>query len=84
VYRNNGYYGSNTSYRNPGANMGYSDGVNDGRADRYAGRQFHYGPGYNHPDRGYNNNFGDKGSYEQAYRQAYQQAYQQGYNSGRR
>jgi hypothetical protein len=93
-YRNNGGYnngGYNGPYnngnagnvnRNPGFNMGFQDGSNDGRADRMAGRPFKYGPGYNHPDRGYNNSLGDKGTYEQQYRIGYQQAYQQAY--GRR
>jgi hypothetical protein len=80
----NGGYGNNNGNvnRNPGYNMGYQDGTNDGRADRQAGRPFKYGPGYNHPDRGYNNSLGDKGAYEQQYRIGYQQAYQQAY--GRR
>src|SRR4051812_37538381 len=93
-YRNGGYNNggyNNGGYnaripvngnRNPGYNMGYQDGTNDGRADRQAGRPFKYGPGYNHPDRGYNNSFGDKNTYQQQYRQGYQQAYQQAY--GRR
>jgi hypothetical protein len=68
---------------NPGANMGFQDGLTDGQSDRAAGRQFKFGPGYDHPDRGYNSSYGDKGAYEQQYKQAYQQGYQQGYN-GRR
>jgi hypothetical protein len=82
VYPNGGYGNRGNVSGNPGYNMGYQDGTNDGRADRQAGRPFKYGPGYNHPDRGYNNSLGDKGAYEQQYRQGYQQAYQQAF--GRR
>jgi hypothetical protein len=81
-YPNGGYGNRGNVSGNPGYNMGYQDGTNDGRADRQAGRPFKYGPGYNHPDRGYNNSLGDKGAYEQQYRIGYQQAYQQAY--GRR
>jgi hypothetical protein len=81
-YPNGGYGNRGNVSGNPGYNMGYQDGTNDGRADRQAGRPFKYGPGYNHPDRGYNNSLGDKNTYEQQYRQGYQQAYQQAF--GRR
>jgi hypothetical protein len=81
-YPNGGNRGYGNGSGNPGYNMGYQDGTNDGRADRQAGRPFKYGPGYNHPDRGYNNSLGDKNAYQQQYRQGYQQAYQQAY--GRR
>src|SRR5258705_483183 len=50
---------------NPGARQGFQDGVTDGNADRAAGRAMHYGPGYDHPDRGYQDGFGDKNAYEQ-------------------
>jgi hypothetical protein len=74
----NTQYGNNNN--NPGFRMGSQDGTNDGRSDRAAGRPLKYGPGYNHPDRGYNNSYGDKNAYQQQYKVGYQQAYQQAFN----
>jgi hypothetical protein len=94
---NNGYYGNPNVYRNgnngyngygangnPAASIGFQDGLNDGQAARARGQGMVYGPGYNHPDRGYQNAYGDKNLYKQQYRQAYQQGFQQGYNGGAR
>src|SRR3954469_20389428 len=82
-YPQNGQWG-NTQYgnnnNNPGFRMGSQDGTNDGQSDRAAGRPLKYGPGYSHPDRGYNNSYGDKNAYKQQYLAGYQQAYQQAYN----
>ena len=74
-------YGANG---NPAASIGFQDGMNDGQAARARGQGMTYGPGYNHPDRGYQNSYGDKNLYKQQYRQAYQQGFQQGYNGGAR
>jgi hypothetical protein len=80
----NGQYGQyGNSNNNPGFRMGSQDGTNDGRSDRAAGRPLQYGPGYNHPDRGYNNSYGDKNAYKQQYLLGYQQGYQQAYGNQR-
>ena len=88
VYRNGNYgnngYGNDGVNGNPAAQIGFQDGLNDGQAARARGQGMVYGPGYNHPDRGYNNAYGDKNLYKQQYRQAYQQGFQQGYNGGGR
>ena len=76
---NNGYY--NSGYGNPGFQMGMRDGLNDGQTARMRGNT-NYGPGWKHPDRGYNNSMGDKRTYEQQYRSGYQQGFQQGMNGG--
>ncbi len=83
----NGNYGNSSYGRygnsgNPAAQMGFQDGLVDGQSARAQGRGMTYGPGYNHPDRGYINSYGDKNLYKQQYRQAYQQGFQQGYNGG--
>lgn len=65
--------------RSPGFHQGFRDGFNDGERDRQAGRKWHYGPGYKHPDRGYRNEFGDKHDYERDYREGYEQGYKEGY-----
>jgi hypothetical protein len=80
-YNNNGYY--NNGYGNPGFNMGMRDGMNDGQTARMRGNAS-YGPGWKHPDRGYNSSMGDKRTYEQQYRAGYQQGFQQGMNNGNR
>ena len=59
--------------------MGFTDGSTDGRRDRGLNRAAKYGPGYNHPDRGYNPSYGDKGVYQQQYRLGYEAGYKQGY-----
>jgi hypothetical protein len=87
-YYNNGYYNGgynngryNSGYGNPGFQMGMRDGMNDGQTARARGNSS-YGPGWKHPDRGYNSSMGDKRTYEQQYRSGYQQGFQQGMNNG--
>ncbi len=79
-YRGGGY---NQQGRNPGYNLGYTDGRNDGAKDRSMNRKFHYGPGWNHPDRGYVNTYGDKNMYKSQYREGYKAGYEAAYG-GRR
>ena len=65
--------------RNPGYRQGFRDGFGDGRNDREAGRRWHYGLGYKHPDRGFRDEFGNKDQYKREYRQGYEAAYREGY-----
>jgi hypothetical protein len=65
--------------RNPGYRQGYQDGFTDGHRDREAGRKWHYGPGYKHPDRGYRGESGDKHDYMREYKEGYEAAYRDGY-----
>ncbi len=69
--------------RSPGFRNGFRDGATDGQRDREAGRKWHFGPGYKHPDRGYRNEFGDKHDYEHDYREGYEQGYKEGYGEHR-
>ena len=69
--------------RSPGFRQGFRDGFEDGRRDRDAGRRWHYGPGFKHPDRGYRGEFGDKHQYEHEYRDAYEQGYKEGFGERR-
>jgi hypothetical protein len=86
--RNNGYYGNGQygyygrgGYGNQAAQIGYRDGVNDGRNDRATGHSFRptQDSSYRHASNGYNGAYGSKGAYQQDYRQAYEQGYQAGY-----
>jgi hypothetical protein len=90
-YPNGGYYGSGNGYPNAGygygnlaqaRNIGYNDGLNDGRVDRQTGHSFRptQGDNFKNADRGYNSSFGDRQTYKDTYRQGYQQGYQLGYN----
>jgi hypothetical protein len=65
--------------RNPGFRHGFRDGATDGERDREAGRRWHFGPGYKHPDRGYRDEFGDKRDYEHEDREGYEQGYKEAY-----
>jgi hypothetical protein len=69
--------------RNAGYRQGFRDGMDDGRRDREAGRKWHFGPGYKHPDRGYRDEFGDKHDYEREYLQGYREGYKEGYGDHR-
>ncbi len=69
------------SNNHPGFRMGYTDGSTDGQRDRSLGRRAKYGPGYNHPDRGYASNYGDKGVYQQQYRVGYEQGYKEAFGN---
>jgi hypothetical protein len=66
--------------RTPGYRQGFRDGSDDGHRDRDAGRKFHFGPGWKHPDRGYRPEFGDKHDYEHEYRHGYEDGYKDGYH----
>jgi hypothetical protein len=83
-YGNSGYYGTgygNTRVSGNAAQIGYQDGINDGRNDRVTGHSFRPTQDDNYKDasRGYSSAFGDKQSYKNTYRQGYEQGYQQGY-----
>ena len=91
---NSGYYGNGGYYGNRGSNggyangnnaaqqVGYTDGVNDGRQDRQTGHSFRptQQQAYKNADHNYSPAYGDRQQYKDAYRVAYQQGYQQGYN----
>ncbi|HVZ17613.1 MAG TPA: hypothetical protein VG897_10880 [Terriglobales bacterium] len=77
----NGYYGGG-GYRGGNARqVGYQDGLNDGRHDRMTGHSFRptQDDNYKNADRGYSSAFGDKQAYKDTYRVGYEQGYQQGY-----
>jgi len=90
-YGNNGGYGNggygNGGYNrggNPAQQVGYTDGVNDGRQDRQTGHSFRptQQQAYKNADHNYSQAYGGRQQYKDAYRVAYQQGYQQGYNGG--
>ena len=74
----NDRFGQNAN-NSPGYRMGFTDGSTDGRRDKGLNRAVKYGPGYSHPDRGYNASYGDKGVYQQQYRLGYEAGYKEGY-----
>lgn len=76
-----GSYGQVGSYRNQAYQIGYQDGINDGRRDRQTGHSFRptHDDNFKHADRGYSSSFGDKQTYKNTYRQGYQSGYQFGY-----
>ena len=78
---NSGYYGNGGYYRSNAVQIGYQDGVNDGRNDRMTGHSFRptQDDNYKNADRGYSSAFGDKQAYKNTYRQGYEQGYRQGY-----
>lgn len=61
--------------------MGFQDGMHDGRADFEHRRKFHptEDGSYKHADHGYDRRYGDRGRYQQEYREAYERGYRQGY-----
>ena len=73
--------GGNSRVTGNAVQIGYQDGLNDGRNDRVTGHSFRPTQDDNYKDatRGYSSAFGDKQSYKNTYRQGYEQGYQQGY-----
>jgi hypothetical protein len=61
--------------------IGYQDGVMDGRNDRNTGHAFRPTDtdNYKHADRGYNDNFGNKDTWKAEYRQGYADGYREGF-----
>ena len=93
---NSGYYGQypNGAYggrgygdiRRQAEQIGYQDGLNDGRSDRNTGHSFRptHDDNYKHADRGYSSAMGNKQEYKDTYRQGYERGYNEGYNRGGR
>ena len=85
-YGNGGYgrYGNGAYGNNAAQQVGYQDGINDGRQDRQTGHSFRpqQQQAYKNADHNYSAAYGDRQQYKDAYRVAYQQGYQQGYNVG--
>ncbi len=77
----NGYYGNSGYYASNAQQIGYQDGLNDGRNDRITGHSFRptHDDNFKNADRGYSGAFGNKQAYKDTYRQGYEQGYQQGY-----
>jgi len=83
-YYGNGYYGGNygpVAYSGNAEQIGFQDGVNDGRSDRITGHSFRptHDDNYKNADRGYNGSFGSKQAYKDTYRVGYERGYQEGY-----
>ncbi len=76
-----GYYAGGTYYSGNAAQIGYQDGLNDGRGDRLTGHSFRptQDDNFKNATRGYNSAFGDKQAYKDTYRQGYENGYEQGY-----
>ncbi|HZU21881.1 MAG TPA: hypothetical protein VE998_03555 [Terriglobales bacterium] len=64
-------------------NVGYQDGLMDGRNDRNAGHSFRPTDtdNYKHADRTYQDSFGNKDSWKAAYRQGYADGYREGFKN---
>jgi len=77
---NNGYYGP-TAYGGNAEQIGFQDGLRDGRSDRMTGHSFRptHDDNYHNADRGYSGGFGSKQAYKDTYRMGYERGYQQGY-----
>ncbi len=84
-YSNAPYQNGSGNYQNTAYQIGYQDGIADGRSDQSSGHSFRptQDDNFKHADRGYNSSMGDKQFYKDTYRQGYQAAYQLGYQ-GRR
>ena len=82
-----GYYGGNYGYYGPAAysgnaeQIGFQDGLRDGRNDRMTGHSFRptHDDNYHNADRGYSGAFGGKQAYKDTYRMGYERGYQEGY-----
>jgi hypothetical protein len=63
--------------------IGYQDGLMDGRNDRSGAHSFRPTDtdNYKHADRGYHDNFGSKDAWKAAYRQGYADGYREGFKS---
>lgn len=61
--------------------VGYQDGLMDGRNDRSSGHSFRPTDtdNYKHADRGYRDDFGNKDSWKAAYRTGYADGYREGF-----
>jgi hypothetical protein len=61
--------------------VGYQDGLMDGRNDRSSGHSFRPTDtdNYKHADRAYRDNFGSKDAWKAAYRQGYSDGYREGF-----
>jgi hypothetical protein len=83
--RDNDRFNNRAEIRRQAASIGYSDGLNAGRIDRYNGERFNYTDegSYWNATRGYRG-YGDIDFYRRAYREAFRQGYEQGYRSSRR
>lgn len=64
-----------------GRDVGYQDGLLDGRNDRDTGHSFRPTDtdNYKHADRGYRDQFGSKDAWKSAYRQGYADGYREAY-----
>ena len=80
----NGQYGGRSPW-DQARQIGYQDGLADGRSDRATGHSFRptQDDNYKNASRGYNSSMGDKQTYKNAYREGYARGYPEGYN-GRR
>lgn len=95
--RNRGDYRGTPQVPNPGPQyggrspwdqarqIGYQDGIADGRSDRASGHSFRptHDDNYKNASRGYDSSMGDKQTYKNMYREGYAKGYPEGYN-GRR
>ena len=88
-WRDSGYgaaqYGGHGEFRQA-EDIGYRDGMNDGRRDRDGGHSFRptHDDNYKNADRGYNGSMGSKQAYKDAYRRGYERGYQEGFGGRRR
>lgn len=83
-YNNGQYRGGNNPWEQA-RQVGYQDGVADGRSDRATGHSYRptHDDNYKNASRGYVSSMGDKQTYKNAYREGYARGYPEGYN-GRR
>lgn len=65
--------------------VGYRDGMNDGRHDRQTGHSFRptNDDNYKNADRGYSSSMGSKQQYKDTYRRGYERGYNEGYGHRR-
>jgi flagellar biosynthesis/type III secretory pathway protein FliH len=62
--------------------MGYQDGLSDGRHDfdHHRGFRMERNGAYRNADHGYERRFGDKVRYQEEYRHAYERGYREGFH----
>lgn len=71
-------------YQSAAQQIGYQDGITDGRNDALKRKKFkpEKHDAFKDGDHGYRHDYGDKGVYKQQYRQAYTEGYEDGYRGG--
>jgi len=80
-YYGSGYAYGPVAYSGNAEQIGFQDGINDGRSDRLTGHSFRptHDDNYRNATRGYSGAFGSEQAYKDTYRVGYERGYEEGY-----